>query len=101
MTLIYCKKMSIAVGIKNNLPVPWKDYLIKLLIRLYRFVGKYIQNFGDDLLVCSAFLADFFDNYAIYSDICPENQIGRANTQSIADGEERQKTRSGFSVLNV
>jgi len=62
---------------------------------------KCIQNFGDDLLVCSAFFADFFDNYAIYGDICPENQIGRANTQSIADGEERQKTRSGFSVLDV
>ena len=62
---------------------------------------KCIQNLGDDLLVCSAFLADFFDNYAIYGDTCPENQIRRANTQSIADGEERQKTRSGFPVLDV
>ena len=42
--------------------------MIKLLIRLYRLVRKYIQNFGDDLLVCSTFLADFFDNYAIYGD---------------------------------
>ena len=81
--------------------MPWKDYLIKLLIRLYCLVGKYIQNFGDDLLVCSTFLADFFYNNAIYGDICPENQIGRANTQSIANGEERQKTRSGFPVLDV
>lgn len=93
--------MSIALEQKITFPCHGKIIWWLPVIRLYCLIGKSIQNFGDDLLVWGAFLADFFENKAFYSDTCPVNQIWRADIQRLTDGKESKKARSRFSVLDV